>query len=105
MRTVAKWCLVPGLLAKWCLVPALLAGCATSKSLMALHAPIGALRAQPHTVAQPGIHDPLQETQLVYGERVRLLKIQDGWARVEAVELHPTMTCSGQFAGMPTTDM
>jgi cell wall-associated NlpC family hydrolase len=78
----------------------LLAGCATSKPLMAIHAPFGDLRAQPHSVPQPDIHDPLQETQLLYGERVRLLKIQDGWAHVEAVE-QPEFTHTRRWQGYP----
>jgi len=93
-RRVAKWYLVPGLSLS-------LTGCATSKPLMALNAPVGDLRAQPHTVPQPGIHDPLQETQLLYGERLRLLKLQDGWAQVEAVE-QPEFTHARRWRGYPS---
>ena len=72
----------------WYLAPVvlLLAGCGTSRALMAINVPLIDLRGQPHTTAQPGIQDPLQETQLLYGERVRVRKIEDGWALIEAVE-------------------
>lgn len=64
----------------------LLAGCATSSRLMSVAVPVVDLRAQPHTTAQPGVHDPLQETQLLYGERVKVRGSRDNWSRVEAVE-------------------
>ena len=44
------------------------------------------LRGEP-TPAGPTLeHDPLEESQLLYGEPVRILEEGDGWARVEAVE-------------------
>ncbi len=52
---------------------------------MVLGRPLTDLRAQPHTTAQPTVHDPLQETQLLYGERVEVRKIEGGWAFIEAV--------------------
>ena len=64
----------------------LTAGCASSQSRMMVHVPLADLRAKPQTTAQAGVHDPGEETQLLYGERVRVLKRQDGWARIEAVE-------------------
>jgi cell wall-associated NlpC family hydrolase len=64
----------------------LLAGCAASSRLMAVNVAVVDLRAQPRTSVTPGVHDPLQETQLVYGERVRVRAVKDGWAQVEAVE-------------------
>ena len=64
----------------------LLAGCATSSRLMSVAVPVVDLRAQPHTTAQPAVHDPLQETQLLYGERVKVLAEREEWSRVEAVE-------------------
>jgi cell wall-associated NlpC family hydrolase len=48
--------------------------------------PVAHLRAQPHTSPQPGTHDELQETQLLYGERVQVMKEETGWAKVRAVE-------------------
>lgn len=53
---------------------------------MIINQPIVDLRAEPHTLAQPGMHDTQQETQLLYGERVRVLEEADGWLRVEAME-------------------
>jgi hypothetical protein len=35
---------------------------------------------------RPYVQDPLQETQLLFGERVKVLLEKAGWARVEAVE-------------------
>ena len=68
------------------LVLLLTAGCASSQSRMMINVPVSDLRAKPQTTAQAGVHDPGEETQLLYGERVRVLKRQDGWARIEAVE-------------------
>ena len=86
----------------WWLIPALLAlsGCSTPQALMAINVPLIDLRGQPHTTAQPGIHDPLQETQLLYGERVRVRKIEDGWAQIEAVE-QPEFTHGRRWEGYP----
>jgi cell wall-associated NlpC family hydrolase len=53
---------------------------------MTVNVPFTDLRAQPRTRATSTAHDPLQETQLLYGERVRVLNVHDGWAHVEAVE-------------------
>ena len=78
----------------------LLSGCASTQHLMAINAAVVDLRAQPHTTAQPGTHDPLQETQLVYGERVRVRAVEDGWARVEAVE-QPEYTHARRWQGYP----
>lgn len=68
-------------------VGALLPGiCYAGKPPMAVKVPVADLRSEPHTTAVPGIHDPQQETQLLYGERVRVIDIQEGWAQVEALE-------------------
>lgn len=61
-------------------------GCASSQSRMMINVPLADLRAKPQTTAQAGVHDPDEETQLLYGERVRVLKRQNGWARIEAIE-------------------
>ena len=76
------------------------AGCAGPKPLMAVNAPVVDLRAQPHTAAQTASHDPLQESQLLYGERVQVLKVEDGWAQVEAVE-QPEFTHARRWQGYP----
>jgi len=54
--------------------------------MMMVSRPLVDLRGEPRTTAQPGVHDPLQETQLLYGERVNVLERRDGWAFVEALE-------------------
>jgi hypothetical protein len=68
--------------------------------MMVIHAPIVDLRAQPGTQAVAGTHDPGQETQLLYGERVRVAKIEAGWASVEAVE-QPEFTHATRWQGYP----
>lgn len=78
----------------------LVSGCATSHTLMAINAPVVDLRAQPHTTALAETHDPLQETQLLYGEQVRWLRTQDGWAQIEAVE-QPEYTHHKRWEGYP----
>jgi cell wall-associated NlpC family hydrolase len=67
---------------------------------MAVNVPVADLRAQPHTTPQPGEHDPLQETQLLYGERVRVIRMQEGWAYVEAIE-QPEFTHARRWQGYP----
>ena len=76
------------------------AGCAASQPLMVVNVPVADLRAQPHTTAQAGVHDPLEETQLLYGERVRVVRARNGWAFVEAVE-QPEYTHHGRWQGYP----
>ena len=93
-RSVSLYCLL-------CAVCCLLAiGCATSKPLMAVTVPAADLRAQPHTTAQPDAHDAGQETQLLYGEGVRVHAIEDGWAQVEALE-QPEFTHARRWQGYP----
>jgi cell wall-associated NlpC family hydrolase len=85
---------------------ALLAGCATSTSTMAVALPLCDLRSAPwyppvgQTAPTPGTHDPLEETQLLYGERVRVIKARDGWARIEAME-QPEFTHNKRWQGYP----
>ena len=79
---------------------ALCAGCAAPAQLMAVNAPLADLRAAPGTVAHPGMHDPLEETQLLYGERVRVLKVEGEWAQVEAVQ-QPEYTHQRNWSGYP----
>ena len=88
--------------ARWLIPAALLAvgGCATTGSLMVSNLPVSDLRGQPHTTAQRGVHDPLQKTQLLYGEPVRVLKIEDGWANVEAIE-QAEFTHARRWQGYP----
>lgn len=48
--------------------------------------PVIDLRARPGTAAVPDAHDPLEESQLLYGEQVKVVEIHDGWAHIEALE-------------------
>lgn len=77
-----------------------LIGCAPSHTVMMINVPVCDLRASPHTIAQPAIHDPLEETQLLYGERVKVLATQDGWAHIEAIE-QPEFTHTKRWQGYP----
>ena len=77
-----------------------LAGCATSKTAMVVSVPVTDLRARPDTKAQPAIHDPLQESQLLYGEQVQVRKRQGEWVYVEAVE-QPELTHARRWQGYP----
>ena len=61
------------------------AGCATS-SFSVVTVPVADVRATPGSSSAPGTHDPLQETQLLYGERVKVLKTDGPWVFVEAIE-------------------
>ncbi len=70
------------------------------KPQMAVMVPLVDLRSQPNTTPDTAAHDPLQETQLLYGERVRLIKQADGWAYVEATE-QPEFTHGKRWQGYP----
>lgn len=61
------------------------AGCA-APSFSVVTVPVADVRARPLSSHAPGIHDPLQETQLLYGERVKVLNTDGPWVFVEAVE-------------------
>ena len=67
---------------------------------MVVRVPVIDVRAHPHTAAAALAHDPLQETQLLYGERVRLLGVEQGWVRVEAIE-QPEFTHATRWQGYP----
>src|SRR3989338_3324436 len=77
-----------------------LTGCATTKPVMVVNVSLTDLRSQPHTVAAPVVHDPLEETQLLYGELVTVVKTQDGWSYIEAVE-QPERTHGNRWQGYP----
>ena len=49
-------------------------------------APVVNLRKEPVRAAHTFEHDPQEETQLLYGEPVKVLEESGAWARVEAVE-------------------
>ena len=48
--------------------------------------PVADLRREPRDPLPTLDHDPLEESQLLYGEPVRVLEEKNGWARVAAVE-------------------
>ena len=75
-------------------------GCAASQAMLAVNVPFTDLRTEPHTSPQPGAHDAMEETQLLYGEQVRVLKVEDGWARIQAVE-QPEFTHAKRWQGYP----
>ena len=89
-------CACSGLL---CALLSLLVGCAAPRTML-IGVPVTDLRAEPNTVPQADIHDPLQESQVIYGERVRVLTIEDGWAKIQALE-QPEFTHAGRWQGYP----
>ncbi len=85
--------------AGWLLASLLGAGCAMGSSQLVVTAPVVDLRAKPSS-AVPDTHDPLQETQLLYGEVVRALRRQGSWVYVEATE-QTEFSHSGRWQGYP----
>ena len=85
-----------GVLALACL----LSGCGTAGSLRVVNVPVADLRGQPGPLAASLDHDPLQETQLLYGERVRVTEVREAWALVEAIE-QPEFTHAARWRGYP----
>ncbi len=90
----AVYCLLP---TAYCL---LTVSCANLHPVMVVAVPVADLRAQPGTSAQPDIHDPLEESQLLYGERVRFIRREGDWWRVEALE-QPEYTHRARWQGYP----
>jgi len=71
----------------WLILALLLSGCATTQEhVHVVTLPVVDVRAEPGSLPTPGIHDPLQETQLLYGEQVHVLTTQGAWASIEALE-------------------
>ena len=75
-------------------------GCAMGQSVMLVSEPVVDVRGKPRTSARPNVHDPLQETQLLYGERVRRVKTLDGWTSIEALE-QPEYSHAKRWVGYP----
>lgn len=48
--------------------------------------PVADLRKEPSEPEASMDHDPLEESQLLYGDPVRVLEATEGWARVEALD-------------------
>ena len=78
----------------------LVMGCAAPYATMAVNVPVTDLRTAPRTSAAAGAHDPMEETQLLYGEQVRVLKTEEGWAQIQAVE-QPEFTHAKRWQGYP----
>ena len=76
----------------------LLAGCVSVSSVMVVSSPLIDVRSQPRTIAQRDVHDPAEETQLLYGERVRVVKTAEDWVQIEALE-QPEYTQHNQWQG------
>lgn len=83
----------------WLMIPVGAAGCATT-SLSVVAVPVADVRAKPGSHLEAGVHDSLQETQLLYGERVRVRDLREGWALIEAVE-QPEYTHHRRWEGYP----
>ncbi len=48
--------------------------------------PVADLRSDSGTLPSSHDYDPKQESQLLYGEKVRIIELQGDWVRVEAIE-------------------
>jgi len=62
--------------------------------------PVADVRTAPGSLGVAGTHDSEQETQVLYGETVRVLQYQDAWALIEAVE-QPEYTHHRRWEGYP----
>ena len=67
---------------------------------MVVIAPVVDVRAHPAPARSASEHDPNQETQLLYGEHVRVLERQGAWARIEAQE-QPEFSHHARWEGYP----
>ncbi|OGX39202.1 MAG: hypothetical protein A3C53_04450 [Omnitrophica WOR_2 bacterium RIFCSPHIGHO2_02_FULL_68_15] len=76
------------------------AGSEDSPTRMHVTLPLLDVRAAPEPAKRDRDHDPLQETQLLYGEEVLVHETRDGWARIEAVE-QPEWSHHGRWEGYP----
>lgn len=82
---------------------AVLAAAPATDSTSSLHVvaiPVTDLRAKPGTFPAPEAYDLEQETQLLYGEQVRVLKTEGAWAFVHAIE-QPEWTHNRRWEGYP----
>ena len=77
-----------------------LSGRAASAPVYAAAVPVADVRQQPTGPARLGEHDELQETQLIYGERVRVVAVSGPWAFIEALE-QPEYTHRNAWHGYP----
>lgn len=67
---------------------------------MVVKVPVVDLRREPVPTKYSRQEDPIQETQLIYGEKVLAYEEKDGWIRVEAIE-QPEFTHNNQWEGYP----
>jgi cell wall-associated NlpC family hydrolase len=77
-----------------------LSGCAAPRALHVVTVPVADVRSRPGTLLANREHDPLQETQVLYGERVRVVERRDAWARIEAIE-QPEYSHAAHWEGYP----
>ncbi len=63
-----------------------LAESAGQNRLMRVNVPVADLRAEPTPASGRLDHDPLEESQLLYGDPVEILEESQGWVRVNAVD-------------------
>ena len=67
---------------------------------MRVNVPVLDVRREPQPATPSLDHDPLQETQLLYGELVLVHEQQGNWARIEAVE-QPEWSHAQRWEGYP----
>ncbi|MBI4227608.1 MAG: C40 family peptidase [Candidatus Omnitrophica bacterium] len=67
---------------------------------MRVAAPLLDVRARPEPANAEPVRDPLQETQLLYGEEVIVHATEGAWSRIEAVE-QPEWSHHGRWEGYP----
>ena len=82
------------------LMLALASGCAAGGQRLFISLPVVDLRAQPATAIQANTHDPLEESQLLFGEEVRVVKQAGGWSYIEALE-QPEFSHHKSWQGYP----
>ncbi len=68
--------------------------------IMVVAVPVVDVRARPAPADSTNQHDPDQETQLLYGEHVRVLEQRRDWARIEAQE-QPEFSHHNRWEGYP----
>lgn len=76
---------------KLILISFFLCGCAfrdriNKPALMYVSVPVADVRAEPQPRENNFDHDPLQETQVLKGEKVLVLERKNGWARVQCLQ-------------------
>lgn len=65
-----------------------------------VNVPVCDLRREPHPHSNQYVKDPLQESQLLYGERLLVKEVQGAWAFVETLE-QKKFSKEGEWIGYP----